>query len=215
MKSLNKIYKRLEKTKKDFGYDFLLFHNTYANNLLIEKVLSDGVLKMGSELLIDERRMSGGESQPYIFTLIEFADIENLEHKYGAPTFIISPEILYDATAYFNNNWLSYVDDKSIVINKDDEIIHKKDKIKIIYNYLKYQKDHKEEKIASGKMYSPYETHELLISKNIDIKKYIVGVICFDKNVDNIQKIIGDKKYGIKILFHEANIVVTRNTIGI
>lgn len=196
-----------KKTISKKGYSIMLYHNTFANDHILGEILKDGMIRMGSNIAIDKRRLSGGEEQPYVFANIEFADLNNLEHHYGNSTFIISPEILNDVTIYFNSRWNSYIDNKTIVINKDDDMIHKTDKLRIIHDYLKNMMDNKQKIIDENKMYSPFMNHEIMIPMDIDIKKYIIGII---SNHDiELKRIIKSKGYDIKIIKYKENMLIT------
>lgn len=189
--------------KKDFGFDFVFFHNTFDDNITLIKILNDGEIKIGSKISTKQRKLSGGEAMPYVFAMMQFDDLINLENMYGGATLIISPKIIYDMDIYFNGGWRTMLDEKSIAIKKNDDTIHKKDKIKIIHDLLEYKMKNKD------RMY--YMSHEVLFPKNIDIKKYVIGIICQDGTKQTIKQIIHDKGYYIKDMSTEY--IITHNKI--
>jgi len=183
----------------NYGYNFYFIHNTFGGYEKLESILNDGYVKMGCNLDEDMRVLSGGEPQPYVFANIEFTDILNLRGEYACNVLIFDKEMMNAYDIYFNKRWLSYVSKDAIKISKDDWTIHKQDKIKIIHDYLRYTMTKKaEEEYVLNKI--PSHSHEVLISGDIDVSRYLIGIICHESYKKKIEKMIKKKGYNIRVV---------------
>lgn len=104
---------------------FLFIHHTKN----IKFVLKSGCLLKGSYLDKNQRKLSGGEPQNYIFMNIYFSNIyEKIEII--KPSLVFSSKLLNDYDISFNNSWTSTINDNSILIKHDDYDKIKKQKLK-------------------------------------------------------------------------------------
>lgn len=186
--SNNKYKDKTEKEKKKcekiitklYGDNYYVYHATFAGN--IESILKDGILKISSD--IEEEQLNYGSTfygnniPSHLYCTIKFDDIKNMDEEELRPwyTLIFHPKILFENDIIFNKGWQgkkvkgNECDEKnsidSIIIKKDDD---NKSKIKTI----KTIKKHIDEKIKTRNYYN---SHEVIISKNINIKDYLIGI---------------------------------------
>jgi hypothetical protein len=189
------------------GYDFLLYHHAYGNCDKIIKILNDGYIKIGKNVSAKERIFSGGRPKDYVFANLEFRDLMNVD-KYGLNnTFIISPSIIDHMGMYFNSKWWADITKDTIKIDKDDLPIHKCDKLKIIHDYLKLS-------ISENSDLTKWYLccgHEILLPGDIEISKFVVGIICGSYGIEKVREVIKNKGYNIAVVPYSEDLVIDKN----
>lgn len=168
-------------------------HN--SNNF--EKIIRSGILKLGSNVSKEERKYSGGKPLPYIYMNIFFVnDLINESYNISLRpgTLIFNDNLLHDYKCIFNDAHYSHTNYDSIIIKKNDPNTDKK---------LKEIRKKINEKSSDPKFKKfPYElNHEILFDRQINIKKYLIGIICDKNDIKHIEQL--SHKYGynkIKII---------------
>jgi hypothetical protein len=184
----NKYKYKTEKEKKKcqkiinklYGDNYYVYHSTFARN--IESILKDGILKISNN--IEKEQLNYGSTfygyniPSYSYCTMKFDDIKNMDVKELRPWFslIFHPKILFENNIIFNKGWKGKkvkgieCDDKnsidSIIINKED---NNESKIKTIKKMKEIIKN-------KQKYYNYYNSHEILFSKNINLKDYLIGI---------------------------------------
>jgi len=188
----NKINKEKEKCeniiKKLYGDIYYFLHGTTETS--IEDILKSGKIKIGTHTGDRNFTHKSYLSLPYAYCNIEFDDVPI---KYMRPLFpfilLIHPKILFYHNIIFNNSWSRNPDTDSIYINKKDTFNNKKQKINDIKNSLI--------KIKSKESYFYQNDHEILFTKDINLKDNLIGIICCNYNYYPAKQIIKLlEKYG-------------------
>lgn len=175
---------------------FYLLHGTKSDKTLL-KILSDEYLLSGKN--VDKKyRMHGGEDNELdqIFFNIYFDDIKNIDIMFPF-TLIFKSEILKKHNFVFNKGWGFEVAFETF--NKKDADFLFKKKIRKIRKYLKSPD------IPAILLNNPgIFHHELYTETPINIKKYLIGIVCCTTN--NKIKIKLDKiAKRMNILIFETN----------
>ncbi len=133
-------------------------------------ILKTGYVKAGKDVAPKYRFFGGEEGCENIYANINFESLNNISYLpfYGI---IISPKIINTHNIIFNKGWGGGFG-KQIIIKKTQNKKTKNKKIKKIHKWLVNPKLPKMIK-SSEKM-----QHEILFDKSINIKKYVIGIIC-------------------------------------
>jgi hypothetical protein len=175
--------------------DFYFVHSTFSPETMI-KILEDGFLRPSEQLHDAKIYMSEG-NLPYIYTNINFADLNNID-VVGGCKFFLSPQLFFDSNTFFNQGWFKYPRNTSIHTKKTESTIKKKRKLRKIKKYLKNPTFYPKNLTKNA----GYIAHEILFDEMIDLHKYLIGVecdFCETKYVNSIEKIIKNKYPHVKI----------------
>ncbi len=155
-------------------YDFYITHGTSKlSNLL--SILKDGKIKLGKDVSKQNRMLSKGKSNKYIYGNIFFDDFIKSMDNYIDYTIILDPKIIEDYDMEFRTKWSEHPESNSLEhIYKNDNSTVKSDKLSKIKSFVKKGIGQKPNIIE----------HEILFDKPIDISKYILGVTCINCDSD-------------------------------
>lgn len=178
--------------KMDKEHNFYFIHQTDPNNF--KEILKSGILKKGKN--VPKKRRHGVLALDYVYTAILFEDLHNIT-QFSSNALILSPKILDHIDAGFNVGWAREIKNDTIILEKDDSEKVKDEKLqKIRGKLIDIQRE-----ISQGKRINyvyGWMNNEVLFSKNISLKKYLIGVVCIDCD-DEIRKIVNEKYDNIKI----------------
>ncbi len=174
--------------------EFFFVHNTFGYNNLID-ILKSGILKKGSEMPEEKRKLSGGIPKDNIYMSIYF---ENLPEQYLPCGLVFSSRILNDYDITINAGWggneicsISHKDSKKIKIKK----------INKIKNFIK-NPEKILEPLRAKTLKNNIMLHEVLLYENIPLDKYLVKINnCgfTDEEMEEIKNIISEKKLNVII----------------
>ena len=199
----NNIKEKCDKLIKNlFGYNFYFIHSTYN----IIPIFKSGEIKISTEVKKKYIYFRNFDSEPYAYANMMFDDDNiNMDHMMTPYTLILDPRIMFDYDVIYNKQWWSepmIVDNETgilsghIKLNKNDSKETRIKNIQYIRKNIIEKKAHF--KTDVNDLYTHY--HEILFSKNIDVRKYLIGVICIEpyfgkknKYVPKIEKLL--KKY--------------------
>jgi hypothetical protein len=164
--------------KKKKITNFYFLHNTFGIDNLLE-ILDSGILKLGSEVEEEKRRLSGGEPMEKIFMNIYFPDLKNIQTSVGL---IFSHKLFYDYDLQIDAGWGNK---KILEIQKSDSKNSKNKALDKIKNYI----------ADPGTILAPHLvklltdilSHQIIFFKQIPIKKYLVA-ICYGNASNDIIK---------------------------
>lgn len=131
-----------------------LGHHTTPNVTNMYKILQSGYLKPGAET--GKARLYGKQNGLSKYIYLKFFDITG-----GIPHFELDVDLLLDNFSYLNYGWAANPEDYDR--NIDGHNINKTEMLKIIKNYRNKLKENR----------SPYFDHEILLTENIDLVKYL------------------------------------------
>lgn len=160
---------------------FYLLHGTKSEKSLI-RILKDGYLLSGQK--VDKKyRFHGGEENELneIFFNIYFDDIKNLDIVFPF-TLIFKSDLLKNQDFVFNKGWGYQVAYEQFLKSDDNKIF--KNKIKKIKKFLKDPNLPPTLKNNSGIFH-----HELHTHKKINIKKFLIGIICYTNDKKIFKKV--------------------------
>ena len=199
----NKYKYKTEKEKKKceniieklYGDNYYFIHGTKKK--YIEDILKSNKIKIGT----NSGNMNYSytkELLPYVYCNIEFDNVP-INHRTELPLFhyilLLHPKILYEnETIIFNKEWQIDPNEDSIYINKEDTDDIKKNKIKEIKNQLKEFKKRVEKSLGQNSFDQNY--HEVLFTKDINLKDNLIGIVCnnqFFNYTEYIEELL--KKY--------------------
>lgn len=206
-KELEYIVSNMENTNK---YSYYFIHNAFTIENLIQ-ILKDGKIKKGKFVKPKFRHMSGEETASnFIYGQIYFHDLENLTHFWG-PSLIISPYVLDKQIVEFHRGWGSLPTLEEHILKPTDNAKQRNSKFSKIRKYLKNPKE-----LPAMIRQSILYIHEVVFSRNISIKKYVIGITCNfadDKTMNKINKIINEKKYKLFVLRENSPMPLHRDII--
>ena len=172
---------RLENVKEIVTeYPFNFIHGTSFQNMI--QILSDGYLRIGTDIPSEENKRLSNKDEPlkYIFGSMYFPDLKNIK-RYPGFSLIISPFVLADQNIVFNKGWYGKINNQSIILDSNDgEKLN--DNIRIIREILKDNMHIPTELNVQGWM-----THEIMFEKNIKLKDYLIGIVCFDCTMEQVE----------------------------
>ena len=204
----NNIENKIDSTQTEFDHalqNMYFIHESNDINTII-KILKSGILKPGKDVKKCERKFSGGEAQEYIYSNIYFDDIKNIDRTM-VPSILLHPNIIKDFDVIMNKGWRCKPMKNSIIINKKDTLYDKLNKLKKMYKFIETLDGlHNYEKNGPGHL-----QHEILLSKQIDIHKYALGITCEPQHVKMLKKVISKYDYDIKIIPLLPNELLVKN----
>lgn len=158
-------YQKLKNMQKN--YNFYFVHMT-KNEKNLKNIIKSGYIKLGSDIPIKDKFLSGYVDEPYIFANIIFDDLENLDF-FRNYTLILSPKIIEDYNVYFLGGWGNF---NLTTISPSDTNNQKNQKINLIKQFISKPYD-----LPQIVLESPIiRQHEVRFDKSIDIKKYLIGI---------------------------------------
>lgn len=169
------------------GYYFV--HGT-KNLSNIYSILKDGVIKIGKDVKTKNRMLCGESESSYIYLNIYFDDIKNILGFFDY-TLILHPKIMEKYDIRFLKGWGDNECNGISVIKKN-------------INKIKKFVENPELLGEAIKNFSGILHHECIVSKPINIKKYLIGVVCNNisqKDKDILLKNLSKYNYpNVKIL---------------
>lgn len=173
-------------SKSWMSIPFYFIHGTSFENLLM--ILDDEYLKPGKSVPQKCIRL-GGYPLDCIFSRIYFEEVKNISTYFGN-SLILSPEILNDHNVGFNEGWSAGPDKKTLMLNKNDTNDILVDKLVKIKNFL-------QKKSVNESGDPEVMDQEVLFFDQISLKKYLLGIVCYECDKTNLDKIKkASKKYG-------------------
>lgn len=160
-------YSRLKNSIEN-KYNFYFVHMT-KNFKNFKNIIKSGQIKLGSDIPIKDKFLSGFIDEPYVFTNIYFEDLDNLE-EFKDLSFIIKPEIIDSQPIEFIGGWGNISIEK---IKPNDSKLVKIEKINQMKNFIENPHDLPNIVLESPK----FMQHEVRFSNPIDIHKYLEGVV--------------------------------------
>lgn len=189
-------YKNLKKSMSVVypKYNFNFLHTT-KNLKNLKNILKEGFIKLGSDVAIEDKYLSGYEDEPYIYANIYFKDSDNLEW-FNDLSLVIKPEIIDEQIAILIGGW----GNKEIgIINPTDSKEVKIQKLERMKNYILNPYDLPKLVLECPK----YKQHEVRFTSPIDIKKNLEGISIGynnekerDEKISKIKELL--KKYDLE-----------------
>ena len=167
-------------------------HNTKTIKSLLN-IVKDGIIKPGKDVKDCFRFYSGGTPQKYIYSNVYFGDLKNLE--FLKTSIILHPKLIYDYNITMTKGWMCAPVKDSIIINKTDINSIKLDKINQFKQML-LSNDIMEHVMT----WPGFMQHEILFEKPIDVKKYVVAMVCPSAHKTKLEKTIKKYGYNIKVI---------------
>nr|QBK88923.1 MAG: uncharacterized protein LCMiAC02_00160 [Mimivirus LCMiAC02] len=177
------------KSSKKINEKFYFVHMTH-NVLSLIKILKMGKILPGKDVSKKYRHFGVEDGFSEIFANVNFEDLDNLSY-FPSSSIILSSKILNDYDVGFNKGWHGGTYKDTILLKKNDSKTVRTKKINKIKKFLKNPSSLP--KIVQG---IPFHTHEMLFSGPVQIKKYLLAVVCLSctqKNTNKIKKSL--KKY--------------------
>lgn len=188
-------YKNNQNGGKLNNNNFTFVHNTFGHDNLVS-ILKSGVIKLGSDVEKERRKLSGGIPMDNIYMNINFDDLNNLSNICGL---IFSSKLPDDYDITINAGWGNK---KIVKIKSNDSPKKKNNKLQKVKDYLKNPSSLLSQKLVE--LLPDNMNHEVLFSKEIYISKYLICIsLCGStkKEIKNIKKIIKEQKLDhIKII---------------
>lgn len=201
--------KSVKKTKK-YTKKHLLGHESVKSLKVMYKILKEGYLKPG----IQEGTygLIPGEGMEFIFLMFFDIGLRNnfkknkLLRTCMKPNYLLNPELLLDGINYLNKDWYGGKINNSIKIEgkKIDNIDKKVKELRKI--------------ITSNKKFLMF-THEFLIKKKINLKKYLKKIVItdldkdkelYDKIIDILKKEYPTTDVYVKKFYEKKKHCITR-----
>ena len=170
---------------------FFIHNTTTFDNLLT--ILKTNTLKISSQVDKERRTKTSGNVN-YIYSTMYFKDLNNLTHL---PDFslILSDKLLQEYDIRINKGWTG---NELISISHTDDKLIKNKKFNILKKFLKNPKDFPKTLIEPSGLLM----HEVLFDRNIEIDKYLLGIVCNKCNNEQLSEL---KKFNYKI--YTTNII--------
>ena len=166
------------KNNMNSQYNFYFIHTT-KNMKNLKNILKEGYIKLGSDIPIKDKYLSGYENEPYIFSNIYFKDLDNLEW-FNDLSLIIKPEIIDNQSILFIGGWGNFKISEINSFDSQEEKIIKLEKMK---NFIINPTDLHEFVLKLPK----YMQHEVKFTSPINIKKYLYGITIGYKNNNELK----------------------------
>jgi len=219
---------------KIFGSNFYFAHTTKFEN--IYQILKSKKIKIKNK---NENYKAGAiflneNSTNYAYCWVKYDSVKLEIGALSSVVLLLDPRILLHEDIIFNTSWLGKPFDKnefdpnslnitnlndkkkdflfngfSIYLNKSDSKQERLEKLKRIKTYIEIGNSPERNEVY-------YLSHEFLFSKNIDLKKYLIGITfgsvsSSDKNIKKINKILEKKYKYVKIYVRrsEATSILT------
>jgi hypothetical protein len=198
--NLQNIHKtNITKGGGEFKNNFYFIHTT-LNSDTLTKILKDGFLRPSIQLK-EFKSILSAERRKHIYTNINFDDLKNVEYVGGYKLFM-SPKIIYDYDSIFNRGWFVSPYDTSVFIYEKDDPKDKISKITSIKEYLKNPTFYPKFLIEGA----GYLAHEMLFDKEIDLKKYLIGIECDECDLKELNDLLKKEGYeNVKIYVGKLN----------
>ena len=198
------------KMVKKYTKKHLLGHESLKTLEVMYKILKEGYLK--PRIQEGVHGLNTGEGMEFIFLM--FFDIGQRKNIKKSkilrtcmkPNYLLNPELLLDGITYLNKDWYGGKINNSIKIDgkKIDNIDKKVKELRKI--------------ITSNKNYLIY-THEFLIKKKINLKKYLKKIVItdlgvekelYDKIIDILKKKYPNTEVYVKKFYEKKKHCITR-----
>jgi hypothetical protein len=173
--------------------NIVFIHNTFGYDNLIS-ILESGVLKLGSKVDKNQRKLSGGKPMDEIYMNLYFKNLKNLDSPCGL---VFSSKLLKDYDITINAGWRGRT---IIEIKKIDEVKEKEEKIISVKKFFENPKSILPENLVE--ILPKFMLHEVLFFDDIPIKDYLVGITdCgfTDEEKKNISKTLDKNKLCIDL----------------
>jgi len=186
-------------------YNFVFTHMTKNFNNL-KNIIKSGYIKLGSDIPIKDKFLSGCEDEPFVFSNIYFDDLDNLEF-FNDLSLIIKPEIIENQQIIFIGGWGNI---EVLQILPSDDIQLKQEKILRIKNYITEPYGLPDIVLNSPKS----RQHEVRFTEPIDIHKYLEGISIYYSDQDELnEKFQKIKKILTKYNLEDIKIYSTNKNI--
>lgn len=167
----------------------------------IYAILKDGYMYAGNYLPAKYLTMSTPED-PFdnIFGMLYFEDLKNMP-QILFPAIILHPNIVCEGIT-FNQGWGGSgitKEEQPITINKTDSKNIVVKKINAMRKYIKNP-------YTLNKMVIQWwdHHHEILLPRKISVRKYVIGIVCFQKDSKKLRAIIKKYNYNINVITTNA-----------
>lgn len=167
----NKFNKRM-----DSEYNFYFIHMTKN----FKNIIKTGYLKLGSDIPVKHKNLSGYVDEPYVFANIYFEDLDNLEW-FCDLSLIIKPEIINSQIIQFIGGWGNLLVTE---INPQETKSEKIIKINEFKEYIINPYGLPDILLQAPK----YRQHEVRFTSPINLHQYLDGVVIYYGNEDELVK---------------------------
>lgn len=188
-------YKKYSKVKNKYiklkeyesfinNHKFYITHRVmYYDNLI--KILQTGIIRFGKHIDTSIYKLDD------IYGNLYFDDIKNIEYP-SEFMLLLHPKVMLDHSVQIDKGWGN---SKLVKIKKNDGSFKKK--MKKAYNWIKNPVGlpGKLDDLTEG-----IQKHQIIINKELDVKEYVIGIICLSGDFGKIQKILNKKYNGIKLI---------------
>jgi hypothetical protein len=173
----------------------------------LKKILKDGKIKLGSEIPIKNKYLSGYVDEPYVFTNIYNSELDNIEW-FNEYSLIIKGDIIENQSVELIGGWGNIFIDK---IEPTDSAEVKKKKLNKFFKFIKNPKGLPKLVLELPKNHH----HEVKFDSPIDIKKYLFGLsISYTneeekkKKIEKIKKLLKKNNLeNVKIISYDKKII--------
>ena len=209
--------------KHIFGSNFYFIHST----IKLKSILKSGKIKISTKVKNEDRSFSyipnmtedeEASIPPYAYCIALYDDVRlYMKDNISPHDLLIDPRILLHENVIFNSGWfkepINSNDENdeifSIYLNKTDSKSERLEKLTKIKNFI----DKKISLFPYNDEHISYSTHEFLFTKNIDLKKYLIGIVVSSKFFTiksnkpkmSILNLIKKKYNGVKIYEKDKN----------
>lgn len=198
------------KSVKKYTKKHLLGHRSLVSLKVMYKILKEGYLKPGVQQ--GKYGLKDEEGMEFIFLMFFDIGLRNnlkknkLLRTCMKPNYLLNPELLLDGINYLNKDWYGGKNNNSIKINgkKIDNIDKKVKELR--------------RTITSNKNFGIH-THEFLIKKKINLKKYLKKIVItdlgrekelYDKIINILKKKYPNTEVYVKKFYEEKKHCITR-----
>lgn len=167
------------KNKLIEGFYFVHMTKDFPN---LKGIITDGQIRLGSDIPEEQKFLSGYVDEPYVFANIYFDQLENLKW-FGNYSLIFSSKIILDQDVEFIGGWgNSYI----TITHPSDNAKQLEKKLDLVKKFIA-----KPEGLPKIVLEAPpYHHHEVKFNKPIQIDKYLraISINCPKSNFDKEQK---------------------------
>lgn len=177
---------------ENINYGFYFTHFVSTPDTVFQ-ILKDGCIKLSKDVPIENRVFSGTDPIEYLYTNIQFDDVNNLQPT-GDVTLLLSPQLFYDFDLIFNKAWLKFPVIDSIYVYNHDSLEIKENKLQQIKKYVfnpTFYADTPLGKIVGNLRTLGRMSHEILFTKQIPLEQYLIGILCPNES-DEFKETIRD-----------------------
>ena len=187
----------MRRTSTSLSAGILLGHNTNPLISNIYKILQSGYLKSGKETGITRFSGDRPELQEYIYLMVV-----GLNKSKTGFRFELDYELLLDNIFYLNVGWRGEPSDDAVKINGK-----KIDKIKLNATLETYAK--KVKKINPKSEYAAV-SHEILVSRKIDLEKYLRKIVISRSDIKRAKKTYERLRKLLKRRYPNVEVILER-----